>query len=172
MNHALSKEEVEQLVGEPIKMVTYPELKNYDSLEELFGNDNKVLIMYQSEHGPGFKYGHWCCITRNGDNVYFYDSYGGFIDDQLKHIPRAYRKRTGQIFKELSDLMYHSKYKKLHYNPYKHQGDDSFTCGRHAGLFMKLNVDPEIYHKIMTDLANKMSLNNDELSIILTENLI
>jgi len=146
MNYSLNKNEVEKIAGKKINMIRYQDLLNIDDIDELFYNKTKkiskpidsCLIHFQHSHNNSVISGHWCIITRNKNNLYFFDSYGNFPDDQLEHIDSQYNELVGQGFPFLSKLMHNCPYN-LHYNPYRLQSleNNSSTCGRYAGLFSR-----------------------------------
>ena len=111
---------------------------------------------------------------RKPNDVYFYDSYGGFIDDQLNHIHPFYREKTDQTKRYLSELLYESPYENIHYNPHKHQlhKDGVNTCGRHCAVFLKMEQDPEEYNELLKDLKNIYKMKYDPLIVNLTKKYI
>ena len=105
MDRLLSNHDIEDIVGEKIPIVTSVNIMKYNDIDDLFGNYNKCLILYQDSNMNNKISGHWTCICRKLNNIYFFDSYGGFPDSQLKHIPIQYRKQTKQIINKLSSIV-------------------------------------------------------------------
>ena len=84
-----------------------------------------------------------------------------------------YRKQTNQVYRYLSELLYNSNYKNIHYNPHQHQKSKKGinTCGRHSGLFIKFGVEPEEYNKIIKFLKKKLGYKClDKMVTDLTDN--
>lgn len=145
MDYALNKKEVEKIAGKPINMVRYQDLDNmYDINEIFYDYNNKItepidcaLIHFQTSHNNTGIYGHWCIICRNGKDLYFFDPYGTYIDDQLEHIDPEYNELIGQNYPYLSNLLGYSDYN-IHYNPYRLQKfNGSQVCGRYCGAFAR-----------------------------------
>jgi hypothetical protein len=179
MDKMLSNYDIENIVGEKIPVILSSKLHKYRNMDDIFPKGgNKALILYQDSHQGKSASGHWCCVLRNPidnpNDIYFYDSYGKFIDDQLKNIHPDYRKKTNQTKNYLSDLLYDSDYNDIHYNPHKHQ-ESRFginTCGRHCAAFLKLGIDPEEYDYFIKKLADIHDMPLDKLIVKMTENFI
>jgi hypothetical protein len=176
MDYALSNNDVEKIVGEPLKITPSSELKDKKCIFELFyPESDKALILFDSEKDEQRKTitGHWCALLINEDGISFYDPYGHFIDDQLKYIPKSYRRASGQFKNELTRLLYHSPFQQIHYNPYKHQNEEgSNTCGRHCALFLRMGEEPEKYNDALKDASKRMGLSTDKTALALTKPII
>ena len=125
---SLSNHDIENLLDGKVNVVTYPELKEYSSLDELLGNNGCAVILYMTDKN----FGHWCALVRvNNKLVEFFDPYGMVPDSELKFVPAHLKKSTRQDFAYLSQLMDDSPYK-LSYNEYpmQHFGKGLNTCGR------------------------------------------
>lgn len=171
MDKMLTAEEVIKIADRPVNIVLYPDLHKYKNIDELFTGKDNVLLMYQNDHGDKYRSGHWSCLKRlDNNNIVFFDSYGRFPDQSLLHIPPEYRMHTQQLYNYLSDLMYRSPYK-LHYNDHKYQQSKMGvnTCGRHCGIYMRLDYDPEKYYKFMKNFNYK---NFDKLAVDLTNTIL
>lgn len=129
---SLSDEDVLKLVENKAKVVSYRDLKDYESLDELLAPYGAIFLLYEAQPN----YGHWCALFKRDDKtVEFFDPYGGFIDTQLEYIPDHFRKISNQDYPHLTALLYHSPYD-LTYSEKKFQkyGDDIKTCGRWTAL--------------------------------------
>lgn len=85
--HSLSGSNIEHLLDGKIKIIRYPELKNYKSIDELLNPYGRVMMLYESVP----KYGHWVLIFKNKkkgkDIINFFDSYGFYFpNDEMKYI--------------------------------------------------------------------------------------
>ena len=174
MEKLLSNHDIEEIVGEELPVIISSDLGNFNNLDELFGDNDKALILYEDYNDGQRVNGHWCCLVRKSNDIYFYDSYGGFIDDQLNSIHPHYREKTNQLKRHLSELLYDSPYENIHYNPHKHQKHKNGvnTCGRHCGVFLKFELDPEEYNDLLKDLKNIYNENYDKLIVDLTKKYI
>lgn len=126
-NIGLSDKDLLELVDGKAKVVVYPELIKYKTLDHLLYPYGAVFLLYESQP----KWGHWVLIFKRDDmNVEFFDSYGTIIDDELQEINPSFRKQSNQEYPYLTYLLYNSPYN-IHYNQYQFQHDgDIKTCGR------------------------------------------
>lgn len=150
MKKSLSDIEIKRVLGGETKIITYPELAKYKTIDELLQPYGNVIILYLT----GENYGHWTCLFKLDDkNVEFFDPYALKPDRELKLIPMHFRRIKNQVTPHLSHLLYNSKYT-IHYNDYplqKHFRDIN-TCGRHCIIrlyFKNINIDK--YIKLMTN---------------------
>lgn len=157
MDKLLSNHDVEKIIGKDINVLRYNELENYDSIDDLFINDC-CLILYPSFNSE--YNGHWTILTRNNDEITFFDPYGEFIDDQRGPINDPYLTRL------VLDHMEEGG--KAQYN------DDQLqelkkginTCGRWCGLWGRchkyINIDDfckrllkmDNLDQLITDITN------------------
>ena len=136
----LSNKNILKLLDGKTKIVLYPQLKKYKTLDQLLYPYDSCVLLYMTKEN----FGHWCCVIKIDDKtVEFFDPYGTFPDDQLKMIPEYFRKVSGQNYPHLTWLLYHSPYK-LTYNHHKFQknGADVQTCGRHCATRILLKEMP------------------------------
>jgi hypothetical protein len=152
-------------LGHEIPVIATSELWRVKSLDQLFGKSDSALVLYQTNHNGEQKIGHWVCLVRDGDDVYFYDPYGTWPDDQYDYIPMSYRKETNQMKDNLSRLLYYSPYKNLHYNPHQHQMKKKGvnTCGRHCALYLYMALEPEKYNEMMKEISEMYGGSYDEM---------
>ena len=67
----------------------------------------------------------------------------------------------------LSELLLHSRYQMIAYNPYRYQGKNTVTCGRHVICRLWLrDFDDDEYHKFITS----QGVTPDVFVTLLTEN--
>lgn len=166
---ALSGSEIMKLLNGRTKVIKYSELgKIHDINELLFGHDSCVILILSREN-----YGHWVCLTRRGNILEFFDSYGYLVDDPIyfKNTSKYFRKHNGQDFPLLSYLLLKcgNEYD-LTYNEINFQKDNKSvaTCGRHVACrirFRKMdlydycrmlrNINPD-YDKAVVLLTHKV----------------
>lgn len=124
----LSNKDILKAVNYKSNFIIYPDLKNYDSIDDIFNGKKSILLLYLQT--PMF--GHWCCLNIIGKNkLEFFDPYSIIIDNELKFNTKENNNKLGQKLPYLSQLLINSDYK-LSYNHYKFQSQKSNinTCGR------------------------------------------
>lgn len=129
---------------------TYESIKKHKDCDKLFKNLDYCIIFLQNNDKSN-PIGHWVCVFKNNNNVYFADSYG-FSIKQLCPI----------LMKILAQ-----KYNTVESNRVKYQqiNDNSATCGRHCLMNVALNSLIPNYNfaqqkKIMDFLMKKNNLKN------------
>lgn len=127
-NIGLSDKQLLQLVDGKAKIVLYPEITNYKTLDQLLYPYDAIFLLYESRPN----WGHWTLVHKTSpDTVECFDPYGTNIDDQLYDIEPSFRLLSKQEIPWLSYLLYHSPYN-IDYNEYQFQSNSSNikTCGR------------------------------------------
>jgi hypothetical protein len=118
--------------GVDVPILKYSELEGYEDINELLPNDKDFkIILTESEYNSG----HWCCITKYGNNIEWYDSYAEHPDGQLSFIPQSIKKMLGQNHHHLTRLLKTVKPdQKIIFNnkPFQVLQDGVNTCGRHV----------------------------------------
>jgi len=180
MDKLLTDDEVMKLIGGGSKMLTYPELSEFDNIDDVFGSDDKVVLLYVNTIKGNNISGHWTLLTRvkrGKKTIYeFMDPYGLMPDDQLKFYNKSWRKKSGQDANFLTRLLYQCSLNpncEVHYNELEVQKDRPHvsTCGRHIairGHFYKIPL--EKYQKIFKQMKNN-GYDLDKVSVFLTEML-
>lgn len=129
----LSDADLLKLVENKARILVYSDLQKYETLDKALGEHGAIFLLYESRPD----YGHWTCMFKmdDGETVEFFDPYGIFPDYQLDWIPEHFREVSGQMYPQLSALLYNSPYK-LTYNEHKFQkkGAKINTCGRWSAL--------------------------------------
>ena len=163
-DYPLSGREVMDIVGYPVRIVTFNLIDQLD-LEDLFLND-LCLINYLHEE----RFGHWCCLCRDGDTITYFNPSGNFIDDAREGIPDDYIEISNQKQPHLLKLLYsHSKKNggdyDIRYMDFPLQSYNTNTCGRWCGLFMRYYLmGEENFIKLFSDKSNL-----DKMIIDMTE---
>ena len=171
MEKMLNSHEVEMIAGSKVGILPYSKLSS-DVLDLYTSIYDKILILYQTSHGPRSITGHWTALKVLPNNeIAFYDSYGEQIDNQLDHIKQSYRAKSNQVKSILANWLGNSDYRIVHYNPHQHQFSSNI-CGRLAGLFLKSPDEPEAFNKKLKDLSKLTGIKIPELSVDLTEPLL
>ena len=125
--------------GQPIKIITYPHLKNYNTIESLLPEEKSACFILLK---TSFHSGHWTVVCRNGNNVYYFDSYGVKPDGEMKHIHPEMRYELGEDTHYLTNLLSASSFNES-YNNYQYQSysEDINTCGKWCTIFAKAVFD-------------------------------
>lgn len=138
-NKSFSGQDIYLLCDKKVKVLKYPELRNFKTLEDAWGPHKAMIILYLTkEH-----YGHWCAVFRADKNTLeFFDPYGSFPDSEIDMI-RATRPDAPLQLPWLTRLMARSHYNIL-YNKQKLQQfkKDVNTCGRWCGMRVVMRDTP------------------------------
>lgn len=131
MNIPLSDSDIKRLLGGRVRVVVYSQLSNFNSLENLFGPYDCVVLLYEKVPNNG----HWTCLIKiPGGDVEFYDPYGGLPDSELQFM--HYSKSLGCLLSRLL-INYHQRTgHDIWYNHGRQQklARDVNSCGRHCVL--------------------------------------
>lgn len=164
---ALSNFDILKMLDDKVKIVLYPQLKDYNHIDDVLGQHGACILLFEAKP----KYGHWCSLFKINDNeIEFFNSYGGFPDDSLKYIPKKYRIKSGQDIPILSFLLMNSPYK-LFYNefPFQKINSDIKTCGRHCVVRLILRgLDIYQYKDFLDDIRKKYDISYDKIVTLLT----
>lgn len=123
----LSDLDLLKLVRGKSNVVLYSDINQYNNIDEMIYPYNSAFILYETKP----KWGHWCVIFKRGNTLEFFDPYGTYIDDELKHIDEYFRNESNQNYPYLTRLLFESPYD-IEYNEHKFQkkGNNIRTCGR------------------------------------------
>jgi hypothetical protein len=154
------------------KVITNKDLEKYNDIDEIFDSskpvDSIIILMLNAPNQ-----GHWCALSKYGNIIEFFDSYGNDPNTVYNFTPATTRRKLGTGRNKLGDLLNRTK-KNVVYNPVKYQEDnknfiDINTCGRHVCFRVKSLLDkgmtlPE-YYKMMEVLKKKSKLPYDGLIV-------
>ena len=134
----LSDDDVLALVKGKANVIRNMDLDKYQSIDEMLYPYDACFLLYESKP----HYGHWCCLTKHGNELEFFDSYGssskqgsGFPDSQLNYIDEDFLLASGQNNRYLTELLLKCDYD-MSYNdhPFQKSGSKIATCGRWASI--------------------------------------
>ena len=148
------------------KVLTYNELTNYDTLDNLFDNKDVIYLLYESRKN----FGHWCCLMKKDNgNIEFFDSYGIFPDQELKWTNKTFREKNNMILPHLTALLYNCPYQ-IEYNNHKlqKQEPDVNTCGKWC-LLRALSKDICNIDKFASFFKNNKHFEPDELVVLIND---
>lgn len=178
MDISLSKEQIEALLRRRINVVSLTsDMKIlYECVRRRL--DRGFLVHYQTKNVGSSRSGHWCSlrIKPRQKEIWFFDSYGEFPDDQLESIDPRYRKKTHQEDRKLGEFMYRCTKIgwRVRYNEYQYQQlkDRVNTCGRWSAVWLDSGLSPEKFHTVMERILSKTNLSPDQLIVAVTQDLL
>lgn len=156
---SLGDDDIRMFLGNP-KIITYAELANANSIDEVLSNDYVILLYEDSPN-----HGHWTAVNKINNTIQFFDPYGGKPDSQQKWVPMEMRKELGSDKPYLTRLFDKCPYP-VEYNDVKYQKESPMinNCGRHCCNFIKAGkkgLDLTGYYKWMKECSKKMKLDFD-----------
>jgi hypothetical protein len=85
-----------------MKIMVYPDLAQTNNILDILPEDKCVvfILLRTSENS-----GHWTCVCRNGQSIYYFDSYGVDPDGELSHISSGLRYELHENVKSLTRLI-------------------------------------------------------------------
>jgi len=116
------------------KIVKYNEIPRGVSVEEWLKVGEVVYILYESSYNVG----HWVCLARSKDAIYYFDSYGNKPDVPLSWNSAEQNVELQQDEPILTKMFSITK-TPVYYNDYAYQDKDDksiATCGRWATAFL------------------------------------
>lgn len=157
MDYSLSNYDIQNLLNNKCNLVSYSDIKNYKTLNQLLGKYKKCVILYKSANN----YGHWTCIYEHKGIIYFFDSYGFVPNAQLKFLPNHLNKELEQDHKHLIKLILDTQ-KPVEFNefPLQEFKKGINTCGKWVVFRLK---HPSVPIKMFNDLFKNKSYTPDEL---------
>lgn len=164
-----SKADIKYMLNDKVKVVTYLELNNYNSLDELLEPYMNVVILYPSPP-PNDEIGHWCCIFANTglNRIEFFDSYGCYIDDKVEDFNDNIDPihESHQLEPKLLELILSSKYAdgNIHYNEITYQSTTkaTSTCGLWVVMRIKnKHLNEYEFAKVYHDLPTQFKIMPD-----------
>jgi hypothetical protein len=144
----LSGTDLNRVTENKARILVYSELENYNNIDEVFGDKDSLIILYQNREN----FGHWCGLFKNTNwlkpkELYFFDPYAFRIDTELDFSDFQIRRHNGEKVPHLSNLISQGGYTVIS-NDYRYQKfkKDVNTCGRHVGLRIRhKDFSPEEY---------------------------
>lgn len=159
-----------KLAGNDAIIKSYPELYNYDSVEDLFsGGINKIIILYLNEKDGNSMSGHWCLLTKYKNIVDFFDPYGLMPDSEIDWNSKEDRIKLNQNKRYLTKLLYNYD-GKVNYNEMRFQKKDKNinTCGRHTGLRAHFYKIPLTKYQNMFKKMREKGFDLDRLAVYIS----
>ena len=105
----LSDKEIVDLLDGRTVVRKYNELDRFDTIDELIAPYGNCVILLETAQN----YGHWICIKKTGNMISFFDSYGGFPDNQKHYVNEDFLKRSGQKYNKICELLHKASFNYL-----------------------------------------------------------
>lgn len=156
-----------------VKLMIYKDIQAYSSIEELFGNDDAIFILYETSPNVG----HWTLLFRINDRIEFYDSYNYQPDAQFEFIDEHIKRTRNMNYPYLVSLLlkYAENGGEVHYNEFRLQreGGNIATCGRHCLIrLMWRGLPIKQYYRLLKDLKKEMGYRSfDDVVLALTDDI-
>ena len=133
VKHHLSDEELKTILGKGLKIIMYPDLAKYSTIEQLLPNpfDYCIILIVESETKYNIL-GHWTALLRYDGLFEYFDPYGNAPDvDLMTWMDRKTRLKLHEDKPYLTYLLQDRKYiySKVKYEVFKKYVN---TCGSHS----------------------------------------
>lgn len=167
--YPLGDDDIKKILGNNINIIAYPELENYNDVDEIFDNENRVIILFLTTDKNT---GHWLCLHKdNDDNIHYFDPYGEGIDKDKKWLSKTKLEELNEDKISLLNLLKNTANNGVYYNSYDFQNDREGinTCGRHCCVrLLYKDLDLNDYYNMIKD----SNLTPDEFVSNITFNII
>jgi hypothetical protein len=180
IDYLLSGDDVLHIAGPNTIILNYPQLYEYQSIEQLFSNGiEKIILLYLTDRDDinmSFS-GHWVSITKRNNHIVFFDPYGYMPDSEIKfNKTNEKREFLNQNSNYLTRLLYDycKKGGIIEYNQMRFQkhGRNINSCGRHAAFQARFyDIPLDYYQKVFKDLRKK-GWNLDDVIVFLTNQFL
>ncbi len=130
--YPLSDDDLRRLLGSNIKIQTYPQLADYDSIDEVFDDLGRGILLFPNA-SPTM--GHWTCLIKRPNKIEFFDPYGEAPEDQKDGMSKS-RLEALDIERPYLTRLLRASGKPVFYNTHAFQKDRASiaTCGRHCAV--------------------------------------
>jgi len=127
--YPLSDGDIRRMLG-GTKIVTYPQLKRLRTIDDLFDEQGRALVLFLTESPTE---GHWVCLLNKKKGIEFFDPYGDTPQEIKEELPKSKRESLDMESPYLSRLLKASG-RPVFYNTFAFQKTkrDVNTCGRHC----------------------------------------
>ena len=168
VHKALSDDELKVILGKDLKIIMYPDLAKYTTIEQLLPapNDYCIILIVESENKYNIA-GHWCALLKYNGIYEWFDPYANPVDYNLIHWMD--RKTRARLHESKPYLTYLLKGRQYIYNKVKYEvlKKGVNTCGSHSSYriyqFQKYSRTLEEYQKHMRDLSKQYGMGYDRI---------
>ena len=128
--YSLSDADIRRILGDDIKIITYPMLKNMSSIDEAFDSKGRSVMLVPNV-SPTM--GHWVAMIDRGDSIEFFDPYGDAPEEQKGGLSQS-KLQSLDIAQPYLTKLLRASGKPVYYNTKAFQSSSRnvATCGRHA----------------------------------------
>jgi hypothetical protein len=163
MKQPLNDADLHKILGD-CKIITYPDLAKYSTVEELLPKPYDFVIILLLESPAS---GHWTSLIRNSNQYEYFDSYGNQVDaDLTKWLTPLQGLKLGESIKYLTNLLRGRNYV---YNKVKYQKMKAGinTCGDHVSYryytFKNNGFNLKDYQQHVNNYTKTYGITPDEL---------
>ncbi len=166
-DYPLSDGDIRKILGNDIKIWTYPELKSVSDISKVFDPKGRAIILFLTQSPTE---GHWCCLLNKQKGIEFFDPYGDPPQGILQEIPKPLRDNLDMNQPYLTNLLRKSG-RPIFYNDYPFQKDKKNinTCGRHC--VVRCLYAPYSLEKYKS-IIDKSKMSPDDFVSALTANML
>jgi len=174
MDYMVSSNDLKNVLGDDLKIISFSQLKNYKNIYELLPEKKDYcVIFYTDDIKNGVNIGHWTCLMRYKNYFEFFDSYGLTENQELKFISPDKKKRFGEETDYLYKLLKPVKHNYNH-TDFQAWNDHTTTCGRwvilRIYLFKKgIITQNQFYDFIMRKRLGGKFKSFDQLAVYYTD---
>jgi hypothetical protein len=131
--YALSDDDIRKLLGNNIKIMTYPQLGKLNSADEMFDDMGRLILLFPNV-SPTM--GHWTCLINRPNKIEFFDPYGDAPDTDQKDGMTKGRLEQLDIDRPYLTKLLRASGKPVYYNTHAFQKESASvaTCGRHCAV--------------------------------------
>jgi len=149
--YPLGDSDLKNILGQNIKIISYPDLANYNNIDDIFDNEGRCIILFLTENEYT---GHWLCMHKDNEGIiHYFDPYGRGVDKDKNWLSRSKLQELHQDKPLLMNLLRGSG-KKVYFNTYDFQLDKEGinTCGRHCAVrLLYKDLDLDDYRKMIQE---------------------
>ena len=168
IKHPLSDTELKAILGKELKIIMYPDLAKYNSIELLLPNpyDYCIILIIEDENKWTIS-GHWTALLKYNGTYEWFDPYGNPPDYDLIHWMD--KKTRVKLHESQPYLTYLLKNKQYIYNKVKYEElrKGVNTCGSHCCYriykFQKENLTLPEYQKHMLGMSKQYGISYDAI---------
>ena len=129
----LSGDDIRRITDGKCDVVSYHQLPNYRTLDDLLGVNQAVILLYETKRN----FGHWVALFKISDSaVEFFDSYAFKPDEELNY---ARYNDTPWLTQLIQQSNYNIVYNDVRLQTFAH---DINTCGRWTATRVKMRQIP------------------------------
>lgn len=150
--YALSNDDIQKILEPDTNIFTYPKFAHMKNIDEAFDELGRCIFLFLTQSETS---GHWLCMYKKGNSIFYFDSYGEKPDAQRCWLSQEQLDSLGEGRPFLTELLRASGYK-VYYSPFQYQSDkeNMNSCGRWcvARLLCKDLTNDQFHTLIKTEM--------------------